>query len=57
MILAVTLCTKSGAAAGTAGRMSNSAVTAPGTFTSWRWSSAASTAAKFFFTTLSPRLP
>ncbi len=54
---AVTFCTKSGAAAGTAGRMSNSDVTALGTFTSCKWSSAASTAAKFFFTMLSPRFP
>ena len=32
-------------------------LTLPGTLTSWRWLKAASTAAKFFCTTLTPRLP
>ena len=57
MIWAVNRCTNSGAAAGTGGRISNSEVTLSGTFTSCRWLSAASTAAKFFCTTVSPRLP
>ena len=57
MISAVTFCTKSGASAGTGGRMSKVLVTVGGTFTSCNCARAASTAAKFFFTTDSPRLP
>ena len=57
MILAVNFCTNSGAAAGTAGRMSNDELTLSGTWTWCRWLRAASTAAKFFCTTLTPRLP
>ena len=37
--------------------MSKALVTASGALTSWRCASAASTAAKFFCTTASPRLP
>src|SRR5208337_401314 len=49
--------TNFGACGDTAGSMSKSAVTLAGTFTSCMCASAASTAALFFCTTASPRLP
>jgi hypothetical protein len=55
--LAVIRWTNSGASAGTDGRMSTVLVTSGGTATSDRCSSALSTAAQFFRTTASPRLP
>ena len=57
MIRAVTSRTNVGTLAGTGGRTSNVDVTVSGTFTSDRCASAASTAAKFFRTTASPRRP
>ena len=52
-----TSCTNSGAPAGTGGRMGMRLVTSAGTGTSFSRSTARSTAAKFFSTTTSPRLP
>ena len=49
--------TKSGASAGTIGRRVIVEVAFSGTLTSNRFSMVASTAAKFCFTTASPRLP
>ncbi len=57
MIGARTFWTNSGACAGTGGVIAMLLVAASGTLIWWRWSKAASTAAKFFFTTDSPRLP
>jgi len=56
-IIVVTFFTKSGAWSETTGGRTRVAVIAPGTFTSWRFTSVWSTAAKFFCTTSSPRLP
>jgi hypothetical protein len=54
---AVTCCTKGGASGGTGGRRSMVLVASAGKSTSWRWPSAASTAAQFRRTTAGPRLP
>ncbi len=54
---AVTRWTKSGAASATIGGIVRVADAAPGTFTSCRCASVRSTAAKFAWTTASPRLP
>ena len=56
-IIAVTRCTKSGAARGTAGRRVSAESARPGSGTSRSAASDASTAAKLRFSTVSPRLP
>ena len=57
MISAVNSWRKAGAFAGTGSLRSKALVTSAGTATSCRFSSAMSTAAQFFCTTDSPRLP
>ena len=57
IIIAVTRCTKSGAARGTTGLRVSSESASPGTFTSLIAASDASTAAKLRASTVSPRLP
>ncbi len=56
-IIAVTFCTNAGAPAGTTSGRYRSDVASEGTFTSCSESSAASTAASFLATIVSPRLP